>query len=280
MNLKFPALIYFCVVLMAGFFLIHYPDELVSIAVPIIENNSKQQVIRELKQNNVIYLAENHDQPEEHQAQLAIITQLHDVQLNPKRDLAIALEMFQRPFQPVLDRYLAGEITEVELKEQTEYDNRWGYDWEYYAPVLRLAQKHQIPLIALNTPSEVTLKVANTGLDSLVKDDFRYIPALADIKLDNPEYRANLVAVYQEHSQNGHGNSDGFENFLAAQVLWDETMAEAIANYYQNNPQSQIIVLVGQGHVINNHGIPDRVTRRITAPSFSQTSVLLEKQEK
>ena len=38
------------------------------------------------------------------------------------------------------------------------------------------------------------------------------------------------MAVYQEHSQNGHGNSVGFENFLAAQVLWDETMAEAIAN--------------------------------------------------
>ena len=52
-------------------------------------------------------------------------------------------------------------------------------------------------------------------------------------------------------------------------------MAEAIAIFEGANPQSQIIVLVGEGHINYNHGIPDRVARRISDNSFQQTSVLL-----
>ncbi|MDJ0572215.1 MAG: ChaN family lipoprotein [Pleurocapsa sp. MO_192.B19] len=280
MNLKFPVLIYFVGVFLVGFFWIKYPNELVSVAEPLTHASQEEQVINQLKQNDVIYLAENHDRLEDHASQLKIITQLYQERTDSNTDnaeLAIALEMFQRPFQPRLNRYLAKQINETELQEQTEYDTRWGFDWEYYAPILRFAQENQIPLIALNTPTEITRKVAENSLNSLEKSDFRYIPPLAEIKLDNQEYRQKLQEVYQQHTQNGQGNSDGFENFFAVQVLWDETMAEAIAFYYQNNPQSQIVVLVGQGHIIDNYGIPDRVTRRINDPSFKQTSVMLEK---
>jgi len=32
------------------------------------------------------------------------------------------MEMFQRPYQGVLDRYLAGQVSEQELLEQSEYN--------------------------------------------------------------------------------------------------------------------------------------------------------------
>ena len=280
MNLKFPALIYFIGAFLAGFFLIQYPHGLVTLAEQITPSSGEHKVMSQLKQNKVIYLGENHDSFEDHAAQLEIITQLHQERVDSHSPLVIALEMFQRPFQPILDRYLAREISEAELRKQTEYDTRWGFDWEYYAPILRFAQENQIPLIALNTPTEITRKVAETGLNSLAEDDFYYIPPLAEIKLDNPEYRQKLQEVYQEHAHSDHGKSDGLENFWAAQVLWDETMAEAIALCYQNNLQSQIVVLVGKGHIIYNYGIPNRVARRITDRSFSQTSVLLEEEKK
>jgi uncharacterized iron-regulated protein len=232
---------------------------------------SNKDIIAQLAKANVVYLGENHDSLADHQAQLEIITALY--QQNPQ--IAIALEMFQRPFQPVLERYLAGEINETQLREQTEYDRRWGFDWEYYAPILRFALARQIPLIAVNTPTEITRQVARDGLDSLEEDDFRYIPPLAEIKIDDPDYRQMLRASYDNHARDGHGNSDGFANFFAAQVLWDETMAEAIAQFYQANPDYQIVVLAGEGHIIYGYGIPNRVARRISQKSFRQLSVLL-----
>ncbi|MGF1538593.1 MAG: ChaN family lipoprotein, partial [Elainellaceae cyanobacterium] len=67
---------------------------------------------------DVVYLGERHDSVQDHAAQLEIVLALYAE--NP--DMAIALEMFQRPFQPVLDRYIAGEISEAELVAQSEYE--------------------------------------------------------------------------------------------------------------------------------------------------------------
>lgn len=270
-------------IFLVGCFFTPFPNSLMAIAEPV--NVTKTETdISKLQQHDVVYLGETHDSSTAHQRQLEIITQLQEKLFGGERELAIAertwkviaLEMFQRPFQPILDRYLAGTITEEQLRKQTEYDTRWGFDWEFYAPILRFAKDQQIPLIALNTPSEITQKVAKSGINSLEAQDWRYIPPLEEIKLDNEEYRQKITEIYQNHAAQGHGNSTDADNFFAAQVLWDETMAEAIALYYQNHPKSQIIVLVGQAHVMDDYAIPDRVNRRINDPNFTQTVVILE----
>lgn len=278
MQFKFPSLIYLTGIFLAGFFLIQSPQSLNATAESVSEINI--QNLNQIQQNDVIYLGENHDSSAIHQQQLEIITQLQDnlTKANSAKKLAIALEMFQRPFQPMLDRYLAGIITEDQLREQTEYDTRWGFAWEFYAPILRFAKDQQISLIALNTPAEITQKVAESGINSLVESDFCYIPPLQDIKLDNTEYRQRLTEIYQQHVEQGQGNSTDADNFFAAQVLWDETMAEAIALDYQKHPDTQIVVLVGKAHVMYDYAIPNRVNRRISNPNFTQTTLLLNNQ--
>jgi hypothetical protein len=73
--------------------------------------SSWTDILPELASSNVIYLGETHDSELDHQNQLKIIQELY--KRNPK--IAIALEMFQRPYQGVVDEYLAGKITEEEL---------------------------------------------------------------------------------------------------------------------------------------------------------------------
>lgn len=217
-----------------------------------------QDVLDALEQATVIYLGETHTDMADHVAQLEIITEMHQARGN----IAIGLEMFQRPFQPVLDQYIAGEITEAELIAQSEYETRWGYDWELYAPIFRYAQTEQIPLIALNTPTEITRKVARQGLASLSGDDLEHIPPIADIDTSDEDYQAMVAQVFGHHG--GHGNSGpSFENFFAAQVLWDETMAAAVADFVMAAPDTQVIVLAGEGHIVYNFGIPNRVKRRL-----------------
>ncbi len=275
MSLSFFSVYLPAVLLFITIFLVPSPD--VSIAGQL-SSNSSIEAIERIEQNDIIYLGENHDCLAHHQQQLAIITQLYRDRSNSQA-LAIALEMFQRPFQPIINRYLEGKIDEDQLREQTEYEARWGFDWEFYAPILRFAKTNQIPLIALNTPAEITFKVAELGIDSLQNSDFRYIPPLSEIELDNQTYRQKIVEIYRQHVENGEGNSNGADNFFAAQVLWDETMASAIAQYYQTHPRSQIAVLVGQAHIMYDYAIPDRVARRIDTPSFTQQSLLLEQCE-
>lgn len=140
---------------------------------------------------------------------------------------------------------------------------------------MRFAQQHQLPLLAINTPTEVSRKVARQGLESLIPEESRYIPPKNEILTDNQAYRQMLYESYLQHAQDGHSNSQGFERFFTTQVLWDETMAEAIVQFYQTHPHYQIIVLVGKGHIIYGYGIPNRVARRLKGRKFQQRSVVL-----
>ena len=227
----------------------------------------QNQNLQPLLTADVLYLGEHHDSAADHAAQLAILESIYAE--NP--NVAIALEMFQRPFQPIIDRYLAGAISEADLVEQSEYEQRWGFPWGYYAPILRFAQAHQLPVLALNAPSEVVRQVAREGLSSLEAEDFRYIPSLDNLDTSNTSYQAFVKAAFGSHG--GHGDFN-FDNFFAAQVIWDETMAEAIANFKQASPDTLVIVLAGNGHVVYGYGIPDRVARRL-GDSLQQTTVLL-----
>lgn len=228
---------------------------------------SSQKGLDVMAEADVLYLGERHDSQADHAAQLEIIQAMH--RRNP--NLAIALEMFQRPFQAPLDQYIAGEIDEATLVQETEYEQRWGFPWELYAPILRYAKQHQIKVLALNTPTEVSRKIARSGLESLEGDELKFIPNPAEIDQTNQAYRNYVGQAFGAHGSHGNFN---FDNFFAAQVTWDETMAERVAQFKQTQPQTQVIVLAGQGHVLYGYGIPDRVERRLGS-DLNQTIVFL-----
>jgi uncharacterized iron-regulated protein len=57
------------------------------------------------------------------------------------------------------------------------------------------------------------------------------------------------------------------ERFYTAQVVWDETMAEAVAETLTApGAPRRIVVLAGDMHVREGLGIPDRAARRGATP--------------
>lgn len=118
-----------------------------------------QAALEELAKADVVYLGETHDRLEDHQTQLQIIQELQ----RRNQKVAIAMEMFQRPYQDAIDHYLAGQLSEQELIQQTEYNQRWGFPWENHAPILRFAQEKQLPVLAVNVPTEITRQVTRSG---------------------------------------------------------------------------------------------------------------------
>jgi uncharacterized iron-regulated protein len=215
-------------------------------------------LIEQVADKRVVYVGESHDQYQHHLNQLALIKGLHE--RHP--ELAIGLEFFFQPFQSVLDRYIAGEIEEDELLRETEYFERWRFDYRLYRPLLRFAREKGIPLIALNLESEITSKVGEGGLESLSEEERARVPA--DMDWDDEAYQERVKQVFAHHP---HAEKKQFEHFLAVQLLWDEGMARRAADYLKEHPERRMVILAGSGHLEYGQGIPQRLLRRLPVVS-------------
>jgi uncharacterized iron-regulated protein len=232
-----------------------------------------EALIPRLADRRVVFVGEAHDRYEDHLNQLAIIRGLHQ----QGTELAIGMEMFQQPFQPALDAYIAGEIDEDDMLRRTDYFERWRFDYRLYRPILRFAREKGIPVIALNLEREITGKVGDGGLESLSADERARIPA--EIDNDDSAYRERVKAVFDLHPKGRQEQPEGddkdegkdegkaFERFLSVQLLWDEGMAERAARYLQDHPNKRMVILAGSGHLEYGQGIPQRLLRRLPLSS-------------
>ena len=222
-----------------------------AVEVPTVKDSA--EVIREVEERKVIYVGENHDRFSHHILQLKVIKFLHQ----KGKKVAVGMEMFQRPFQGALDDYIDGRIEEREFLIKTEYFKRWKYDYNLYRPLLQFARAEKIPVVALNVQTEIVEKVARSGLESLTEEEKKSIPSQMDFS--DETYGDRLQKIFQEHK---NFQRENFDFFCQAQILWDETMAELIDSFFKGNPEYQMVVLAGSGHLAFGSGIPKRAARR------------------
>jgi len=220
-------------------------------AVAVSDLKTLKDIISIIFDKKIIYIGEQHDQFAHHDTQLKIIKGLHA----KNKKIAIGMEMFQRPFQGVIDDYISGKISEREFLKKTEYFQRWAFEYNLYKPILDFATDEKIPVIALNVRREIVNKVSRGGLGSLSDEEKKEIPEQMDFS-DN-EYRNRLMNIFKLHR-----DSKDFDFFFQSQVLWDEIMAMSIDEYLKKNPDYQMIVLAGNGHIQYGSGIPKRAFRR------------------
>lgn len=210
-----------------------------------------------LRTKRVVYVGERHDQAADHAVQYTILRALH----REAPSLAIGMEMFQVPFQEPLDRWSAGLIDETVLRRETEYDERWGYDFVLYRPILEYARNQALAVVALNAPRELSYAVARDGIESLEPD---FAATLPELDLENAEHRAMFDA---EFDVGEHGAENAVDQYYQAQVLWDETMGSRVAETL-GRPEgpAKMVVFAGRVHVKHGLGIPDRAAKRGARP--------------
>ncbi|UCH81853.1 MAG: ChaN family lipoprotein [Nitrospiraceae bacterium] len=210
-------------------------------------------VIESVSDKKIIYVGEMHDVFAHHAVQLDIIAGIHKQNDN----IAIGMEMFQRQYQSVLDAYIAGEMEEKEFLKSAEYFKQWGFDYNLYKPILDFARTEGIPVIALNANREIVKKVSAGGIDSLSDEEMKEIPVSMDFS--DEEYRERLKEVFEQHEGDEERE---FDYFYESQILWDETMSMSISEYLEREPDRQIIVIAGRGHLSFGSGIPNRTYAR------------------
>ncbi len=230
-----------------------------------------------------VCVGEEHSNPHHHWFQLEVVRQLAK-QLPPGTRLALGLEMVQRPFQGILDDYAAKRIDAASLQSRVGWEDRWGFDWGFYAPTIDAALGAGASLIAMNAPRELTKKIARKGLANLAPDERAQVP---DLVLDDTEHRAWFDGV-MEGMGGAHGHAHGSppqdsthanvempsaEDIYTVQVVWDETMADAAARWLAATPSGHAILLAGNGHC-HESAIVRRLERRGVGDVISLRPVL------
>jgi uncharacterized iron-regulated protein len=240
------------------------PEEI--LRLPEGDSISFAQLMDELQTEDVIFVGETHDQIEHHVIQMKVLQGL----IAKGKEVAVAMEMFGRLQQPVLDRWREGLLTEERFLEEVKWETTWGMGYHLYQGILDEIRNQRLKVVGLNIERDLVRRVAQSGIKNLSPEDKKKLP---EMDLTDRQHRRYVASVYESHQG---GAAKDFETFYQAQCLWDEAMAETLSRFFQS-PEGKgkiVVVLAGSGHVVLDFGIPKRFSRR--SPLSYKTIVLKE----
>ncbi|MDH5300791.1 MAG: ChaN family lipoprotein [Gammaproteobacteria bacterium] len=224
-----------------------------------ISDNKKltpTDAIRDLAAQQVVLLGEDHDNVQHHRWQLHTIAKLHALQ----PDMAIGFESFPRRLQPVLDRWINGELTEKEFLKATDWENIWAYDANYYMPMFQFARMHHIPIYAMNVDRSLIQRIGQNGWASIPAEERE---GISDPAPATEEYVNSLADIFSQHMPHNSGEQKkfnvtdpGFLRFVQSQQIWDRAMAETAHRAVGQDKHRLFVGIVGAGHIMGGYGIP------------------------
>lgn len=209
---------------------------------------------------DIVFVGEQHDDPATHRMELAILEGV----ARRRDSVVLALEMWERDVQPLLDRYLAGSATEAELLKE-------GRPWKNYAvdyrPLVELARLKSWPVVASNSPRWLASLVSRQGLAALdtLAPPVRTQVAEA-VSCPEDDYFGKFKAVMGDmstHLPAGVSPDSADARLMRtyhAQCLKDETMGESVARAWA--PGRLVIHYNGAFHSDFKLGTAERARER------------------
>jgi uncharacterized iron-regulated protein len=229
-----------------------------------------------LQDFDVVYLGEEHQNPEHIKAALRVLKSL----LARGRRPLLGMEMFSWDGQPGLDRYVEQkEITDRQFLEDTRWKQNWGAAFEAYAPLVVFAREHRIPVLALNPPRPLVRQVVKDGVDAVAKGEeaARWGMKREDI-VDDPAYRGAILD--QLKACHGGGTDRDYQGMYEASLFRDEGMAKTIVDMLarmkaEGTPaRGPFVSYTGGGHIQYRLPVPNRAQRRL-GPDLKQVTVYM-----
>ncbi len=116
--------------------------------------------------------------------------------------------------------------------------NAWPNYESDYRPLVEFAKQKNLPVIAANAPKGIVRCIGRQGIDYVNKLDDEQRTFIAEsINTASSPYKEKFMASMH------HGKPEQTEKQFAAQVTWDETMAESIVNYLTPNQVLRLFML-------------------------------------
>lgn len=216
---------------------------------------SPPSLFKSIAVKSIVLLGETHTNEDDHRWQLHTLAALHA--RNP--NMVIGFESFPRSVQPVLDRWIRGELSEQAFLKAARWNEVWRFDPSLYTGLFHFARLNRVPMVAMNVEQALIRNVRAHGWEAVPNGAREGVgtPAAAD-----PAYVADLRSIYEEHGSRGgpvRSGEDEFNRFVAAQLTWDRAMAEALAHASTGSPGALAVGIVGRGHLEFGYGIPHQL---------------------
>jgi uncharacterized iron-regulated protein len=223
---------------------------------------SATALLTEMAKRQVVLLGEGHDEDDHHRWQLQALAVLHA----QRPDMVIGFEMFPRRVQPVLDSWVAGDLTVRQFLEQSEWRKVWDLPADLYLPLFQFARINRIPMVALNVDEKLNKAVAAKGWDAIPESEREGVGRPAP---PSKAYRDYLFEIYREHGTVGGNDTTkaeatdrAFGYFVEAQTTWDRAMAEPLARYAlagSGGGKPLTVGIMGSSHIRFGHGVPHQL---------------------
>ncbi|MES2179418.1 MAG: ChaN family lipoprotein [Gemmatimonadota bacterium] len=217
---------------------------------------------------DIVYFGEQHDDPETHFAEFALLEGIGRV----KPRVIVSLEMFERDVQSMVDSYLAGRMSEAEFLAASRPWPQYATD---YRPLVVLARARGWPVIAANVPRSIASAVSRKGLSALdTMPAATRAHAAKELACPHDRYYDLFAEQMKGHSAGGVAASASSDTattamtdrFYEAQCVKDETMGESIANALVAGGAGAIVVhFDGAFHSDYALGTAERARRRAPA---------------
>lgn len=192
-------------------------------------------------QNAIYLLGEVHDNPQAHAQRFEFIEKSLSKNYKP----VIAMEQFDRENQAALDQAMSS------CKDSNcviQKAGGKGWEWNFYKPIIEMALKRRLTIIAANLSSKDAMKIARDGLAAAIN-----AKTLRDFNLDAP-LNSDLFQQQKKAIDIGHCHTlptAAFKGMVNAQVARDVWMAKTI----RDNASHGLILLAGNGHVRKDIGV-------------------------
>jgi uncharacterized iron-regulated protein len=226
----------------------------------------------DLARADVALVGEQHDDPNTHRLEQAILEAL----ARRRVSVTVSLEMFERDVQVSVDTYVSGTSAEEDFLKDARPWPRYASD---YRPLVEYARTQHWPVVAANVPRRIAADVARRGLpavDALSAEDRRL--AASDLQCPHDAYFNRFAEQMGEHPAGSSATESvgPTERYYWAQCVKDETMAESIASAFarQEGRPGVIVHITGSFHSDFGDGTGERVRRRLRGRRVAIVSIV------
>lgn len=230
----------------------------------------QRALIKRMAAKQAVLLGETHNVAEIHRWQAHVIAHLQMF----RSDIVVGFEMFPRRLQPVLDKWVAGELSTDAFIEESEWWQVWGFPPEIYLPIFHLCRAQGLPMLALNCYRPLVTRVGKEGWDAIPEVDRDGLSPSAPA---TPAYRRYLFDLTGAGARVGADDpmDPGWDRFVRAQQCWDRAFACNIANATRGPQPPLVVGIIGRGHLEYGGGTP----YQLTDLGFDDVAVLLPSTE-
>lgn len=219
---------------------------------------------------DVVFLGETHLDDVTHRVELAV---LEGLAARRSGRVVLAMEMFTTDVQPVIDRYLAGEIGEDEFLAGSR---PWANYRTGYRALVEFARAHGLPVVGSNIPAGLRTRIAGGGpaaWESLPPAERRLVPP--ELHPASAEYRERFGRAVGGHGEaGGAGPADAMQWLYSAQNLWDNTMGWSCAAALERYPGALVLHVNGGFHSKYGQGTVEQVELRRPGVRIATISVI------